>query len=86
MSQNTAGLRQERRELKYNYIPTATQSPEIAANMISCISGAKTFNMAGLQASAVIFPNTELKAKYDRFIPIFRMPPIWYDWIAGSWE
>ena len=38
MSQSTAGLRQERRELKYNYIPTATQSPEIAANMISCIS------------------------------------------------
>ena len=49
------------------HIPTATLSPEIAANVISCISGTKTFNMAGLQASAVIFPNMELKAKYDRF-------------------
>lgn len=45
------------------HIPTATLSPEIAANVISCISGTKTFNMAGLQASAVIFPNMELKAK-----------------------
>ena len=49
------------------HIPTATLSPEIAANVISCISGTKTFNMAGLQASAVIFPNMELKAKHDRF-------------------
>ena len=120
------------------HIPTATLSPEIAANVISCISGTKTFNMAGLQASAVIFPNMELKAKYDRFwmnLDIHRNNavssvametafnegeewleqlvyisdnfdfigdycgeiyssdssqcstlPIWYGWIAGSWE
>lgn len=49
------------------HIPTATLSPEIAAHTISCISGTKTFNLAGLQASATIFPNQELKAKFDKF-------------------
>ncbi len=49
------------------HIPTATLSPEIAAHVISCISGTKTFNMAGMQASATVFPNRELKAKFDKF-------------------
>ena len=49
------------------HIPTATLSPEIAAHVISCISGTKTFNQAGLQASATIFPNQELKARFDKF-------------------
>lgn len=49
------------------HIPTATLSPEIAAHTVSCISGTKTFNMAGLQASATVFPNQELKAKFDKF-------------------
>lgn len=49
------------------HIPTATLSPEIAAHVITCVSATKTFNLAGLQASATIFPNQELKAKYDRF-------------------
>ena len=35
------------------HIPTATLSPEIAANVITGISGTKTFNLAGLQASTV---------------------------------
>lgn len=49
------------------HIPTATLSPEIAAHVITCISGTKTFNLAGLQASATIFPNQELKSVYDKF-------------------
>ena len=49
------------------HIPTATLSPEIEAHVISCISGTKTFNLAGLQASATIFPNQELKARFDKF-------------------
>lgn len=49
------------------HIPTATLSLEIAAHVITCISGTKTFNMAGLQASAVVFPNQELKDIYDKF-------------------
>lgn len=49
------------------HIPTATLSPEIGAHVISCISGTKTFNLAGLQASATIFPNQQLKAQFDKF-------------------
>ena len=49
------------------HIPTATLSPEIATHVISCISGTKTFNLAGLQASATIFPNQKLKARFDKF-------------------
>ena len=45
-----------------SHIPTATLSPEIAANVITGISGTKTFNLAGLQASTVVFPNAHMKA------------------------
>lgn len=49
------------------FIPTATLSPQAAGKVISCISGTKTFNLAGLQASTTVFPNTEMKAVYDKF-------------------
>lgn len=49
------------------HIPTATLSPEIAGKVISCISGTKTFNLAGLQASTTVFPNLETKQRFDRF-------------------
>ena len=49
------------------HIPTATLSPEIAGKVISCVSATKTFNLAGLQASTTIFPNLEMKKKFDRF-------------------
>lgn len=49
------------------HIPTATLAQETGARVISCISGTKTFNLAGLQASATIFPDKELKEKFDRF-------------------
>lgn len=49
------------------HIPTATLSPEIAGKVISCISGTKTFNLAGLQASTTVFPSLEMKEKFDRF-------------------
>ncbi|MDO5415810.1 MAG: PatB family C-S lyase [Lachnospiraceae bacterium] len=49
------------------HIPTAMLSPEIAAHVITCVSGTKTFNLAGLQASATIFPNRELKDRFDKF-------------------
>ncbi|RAZ23321.1 cystathionine beta-lyase, partial [Klebsiella oxytoca] len=35
--------------------------------IISCISGTKTFNLAGLQASTTVFPNEEMKMEFDRF-------------------
>lgn len=49
------------------HIPTATLSEEIAAHVITCTSGTKTFNLAGIQAAAIVFPNQELKDVYDRF-------------------
>ena len=45
------------------HIPTASLSPEIAANVVTGISGTKTFNLAGLQASTVVFPNAHMKAR-----------------------
>ena len=49
------------------HIPTASISEELAGKVISCVSATKTFNLAGLQASTTIFPNLEMKQKFDRF-------------------
>ena len=49
------------------HIPTATLSQEIAASTITCISGTKTFNLAGLQASTTVFPNAADKELFDKF-------------------
>lgn len=49
------------------FVPTATISDEIKNHVISCISGTKTFNLAGLQASTTVFPNLKMKEKYDEF-------------------
>ena len=49
------------------HIPTASLSPETAAQVITCISGTKTFNLAGLQASTTVFPNLRMKEIFDKF-------------------
>lgn len=49
------------------HVPTASISQEIASHVITCVSATKTFNLAGLQASTTIFPNMEMKQKFDRF-------------------
>lgn len=49
------------------HIPSATLLKEISANVVTAISGTKTFNLAGLQASAVVFPNTHMKKVFDNF-------------------
>ncbi|MFI3251292.1 MAG: PatB family C-S lyase [Eubacteriales bacterium] len=49
------------------HIPAPTISAETASNIITAISGTKTFNLAGLQASAVVFPNPHLKEVYDHY-------------------
>ncbi len=49
------------------HIPTASLSPEIASNVVTGISGTKTFNLAGLQASTAVFPNAHMKKTFDRF-------------------
>ena len=49
------------------HIPTATVSEEAANYVVTGISGTKTFNLAGLQASTVVFPNAYMKKKFDTF-------------------
>lgn len=49
------------------HIPTAMLSEEAGKKVISCISGTKTFNLAGLQSSATVFPDPESKERFDRF-------------------
>ena len=48
------------------HIPTASLSEQVAGEVISCISGTKTFNLAGLQASNTVFPNMRMKELYDK--------------------
>lgn len=47
-----------------NHTPFASLSPEFADISITCIAPSKTFNLAGLQASAIIIPD---KAKRTAF-------------------
>lgn len=49
------------------HIPFASISPEIAANTITCMSVSKTFNLAGLQAATIIFPDAAMKDKFQSF-------------------
>lgn len=49
------------------HTPTARISKEISDNVITCVSATKSFNLAGLQASTTIFPNLEMKEKFDKF-------------------
>jgi cystathionine beta-lyase len=47
------------------HIPIASLDPEIANNTITLVAPSKTFNVAGLQASAAIIENAELREKYE---------------------
>ena len=49
------------------HTPVAALSPEIARFAVTGISGTKTFNLAGLQASTVVFPNAHMKQVFDRY-------------------
>ncbi|MBU5438381.1 pyridoxal phosphate-dependent aminotransferase [Tissierella sp. MSJ-40] len=49
------------------HTPTATLSKKIAEKVITCVSATKTFNLAGLQASTTIFPDEQMKQKFDSF-------------------
>lgn len=49
------------------HTPTAKISKEISDNVITCVSATKSFNLAGLQASTTIFPNLDMKEKFDKF-------------------
>ena len=49
------------------HTPTASVSDEAARYVVTGISGTKTFNLAGLQASTVVFPNAHMKQVFDQF-------------------
>lgn len=46
------------------FIPFASASPEFAQQAVICTSPSKTLNLAGLQTSAVIIPNPELRSRF----------------------
>ena len=50
----------------HGYVPFAPVSPECLDNSITCISPSKAFNLGGLQSSAVIVPNEQLRNKVVR--------------------
>ena len=51
----------------HQHIPMASVSEEIAKNTITCTSATKTFNLAGLQAATLIFPDQEKIDIYQKF-------------------
>jgi cystathionine beta-lyase len=52
----------------YKHIPTASLSPEIANNTLTCLASSKTFNTAGLSTSNVVVSNPILRARLDKTI------------------
>ncbi|MDP0493248.1 MAG: MalY/PatB family protein [Fusobacterium sp. JB021] len=54
----------------YKHIPMASINKECEKNTITCFSPTKTFNIAGLQASFVTFPNKEEWLTFDRELGI----------------
>ncbi len=49
------------------HTPTASLDPQLSRNIITGISGTKTFNLAGLQASTVVFPDAHKKELFDHY-------------------
>lgn len=47
------------------FVPTCMVSKLARETVIACFSGTKTFNLAGLQACTVVFPNQKLKKEFD---------------------
>jgi cystathionine beta-lyase len=51
----------------HKYIPFASISDETARNSFTCLSPAKTFNIAAVTDGIVIIRNEEFRKQYDRF-------------------
>ena len=47
------------------FIPACTVSELARKTVVACFSGTKTFNLAGLQACTVVFPDSEKKKAFD---------------------
>jgi cystathionine beta-lyase len=57
----------------YKHIPFASIDERFANRSFTCIATSKTFNLAGLQASSVIIPNTELRRRYNHALKTFSL-------------
>lgn len=49
------------------HIPAASLPGAAAAGVITCLSATKTFNLAGMHACTIVFPNREDKENFDQF-------------------
>jgi len=49
----------------HKHVPYASLSEACAQGSVTCIAPSKTFNLAGLQAAAVVIPNAEIRRKYN---------------------
>jgi cysteine-S-conjugate beta-lyase len=54
-----------------HYTPIASINKAFAEQTITCIAPSKTFNLAGLQASAVLITNDTLKRKYNAVLQLY---------------
>lgn len=43
----------------YHHVPSASISPTISENVITCMAASKTFNLAGMQVSQIVIPNPD---------------------------
>ncbi len=54
----------------HRHIPFASLSKDFQDISITCVAPSKTFNLAGLQSSALIIPNENLRQQYKRSLKI----------------
>jgi cysteine-S-conjugate beta-lyase len=54
----------------YRHIPFATLSPEAEKNTVILMAPSKTFNVAGLASSAVIIPDRQKHARFERVLSV----------------
>jgi len=52
----------------HRHVPIASLSDEVAARTLTFVAPSKTFNLAGLYASAAIVPDPGIRAAYDRIL------------------
>jgi len=50
------------------FTPFANISDAFASNSITCTSPSKTFNLAGLQTSCIVIPESNLRTKFERIL------------------
>lgn len=49
----------------HKHTPFASLSEDAAQRSVTCIAPSKTFNLAGLQAAAIVIPNAEIRGRYN---------------------